>query len=277
MKQRIVTAIILAAVLIPLVIFGHHFHLFAIASGILAAIAAYEFRKMLQKKHPLPLTVDLLAILLTVGFYIVGYLALTDIIPLRILGLYLLFTSLFVMTLFIFIPELSTPDCGNLLLTMLYCGLGFLGLAFCHYQSRMLLITVLLIAILTDTSAYFFGIRFGRHRLAVKISPKKSVEGAVAGLVIGGGAGGLFAILLAVFPFPDYVTLLLSFGLSFLAQVGDLVASKFKRNHDIKDFSNLLPGHGGILDRFDSWMFIAANLMVIGLFIESIFPLVQVF
>jgi phosphatidate cytidylyltransferase len=224
-----------------------------------------------------PWAVDVISVMLTVGLYVIGYLALRGVIPVRLIGIYLLGATLIGLILLVVIPQFSTIDLGHLFTTMLYCSLGFLGLTMLRASSVWMLVYVLLIAILTDTAAYFFGIRFGRHRLAEKISPKKSVEGAVSGLVIGGGLGAVFAIAMSLFSFSFVWVIGLSFVLSFLAQVGDLVASKFKRDHDIKDFSQLLPGHGGILDRFDSWIFAALSMFFIGLMIEAIFPSVQVF
>ncbi len=102
-----------------------------------------------------------------------------------------------------------------------------------------------------DSAAYFFGSYFGRHKLMVRVSPNKSVEGTVAGF--------LFAVLIAYIChiwFIDYLSPLDSMAIGAIAgsfgQYGDLFESMFKRDADIKDSSKLIPGHGGILDRFDS-------------------------
>ncbi len=105
-----------------------------------------------------------------------------------------------------------------------------------------------------DTFAYFLGKQFGKHRLFERVSPKKSWEGAVAGLV-----GALLTYLLVYFlqiiPITIYVAIVGGLIVGIVGQFGDLVESWFKRDAKVKDSSNLLPGHGGILDRFDSVMF----------------------
>ena len=116
---------------------------------------------------------------------------------------------------------------------------------------------------LTDVFAYFIGIKYGKHRLAEKISPKKSIEGAVAGLLISAVVATIFANFLEVFDYSIIWVILLSMFLSCVSQIGDLIASMFKRKAGIKDFSNLFPGHGGVLDRFDSTMFAAIFLALI--------------
>ena len=110
----------------------------------------------------------------------------------------------------------------------------------------------------TDVAAYLIGKPFGRHKLAPKVSPNKSVEGAVAGVVfailfaVGLGALAQHFLTLEI----NYITLLLyAFAASIVGQFGDLSMSAVKRAAGIKDFSNILPGHGGILDRFDSHLF----------------------
>lgn len=133
----------------------------------------------------------------------------------------------------------------------------------------------------TDTVAYLFGSKYGKHKLAPEISPKKSVEGAVAGLIAGGIVGVAAIFLYQIIDFSDtasfgtkvviiVVTLVLSLIISFCVQVGDLVASKFKRSYNIKDYGNIFPGHGGVLDRFDSLIFSGAVFYVIVQFIQLV-------
>lgn len=109
-----------------------------------------------------------------------------------------------------------------------------------------------------DTFAYFIGLKWGRRRLAPAISPKKSVEGACAGI-----AGNIMLALVAVLLFPGWIGLeaweaaLLGLGIAVFAQLGDLLESAIKRQVEAKDSGRLIPGHGGILDRFDSLLFTA--------------------
>lgn len=105
-----------------------------------------------------------------------------------------------------------------------------------------------------DIAAYFVGLAFGRHKLAPKVSPGKSWEGTAAGLVAGAIVGMLAA---AVFGLPAVGGLLLGAGISLAALIGDLFESAIKRRAGVKDSGGLLPGHGGVLDRFDSVFFAA--------------------
>lgn len=112
-----------------------------------------------------------------------------------------------------------------------------------------------------DTSAYCVGMLLGKHKLAPVLSPKKSIEGAVGGVVGAALLGWLFAVLFGkqmgsiVNP---QVTCTVSCAIAaVISQIGDLAASAIKRNHEIKDYGHLIPGHGGILDRFDSMLFTA--------------------
>ena len=113
---------------------------------------------------------------------------------------------------------------------------------------------------ISDTCAYLVGVMIGKHKLAPVLSPKKSIEGAVGGVAGAALVGALFGAYL------DNVLLLENFAVilaivggvgSVISQVGDLAASAIKRNHEIKDYGKLIPGHGGIMDRFDSVIFTA--------------------
>ena len=108
----------------------------------------------------------------------------------------------------------------------------------------------------TDTGAYFIGARFGRRKIAPKISPGKTLEGTIGGIVVSFIALFLYTALVhRAFPFGWVELLLVSFLISLAAQLGDLAESMLKRFAGVKDAGNLLPGHGGVLDRLDSLIF----------------------
>lgn len=122
-------------------------------------------------------------------------------------------------------------------------------------QAPLMIWLVLFAAFGTDIMAYFSGYLFGKHKLSPKISPKKTVEGA-----IGGTIGSIVLCTIAGYiMMPDLILQSAVIGLlgSVAAQLGDLTASMFKRNMGIKDYGDLIPGHGGVLDRFDSVLFTA--------------------
>jgi phosphatidate cytidylyltransferase len=115
---------------------------------------------------------------------------------------------------------------------------------------------VLIVAItwMTDSAAYLGGRAFGRHKMAPVLSPKKTIEGGVTGVVIGALTGAGIVALLGL-PVPVYVGAVLGLVISAVGQTGDLAESLIKRDLGIKDMGNLIPGHGGILDRIDALLF----------------------
>ena len=139
---------------------------------------------------------------------------------------------------------------------IIYCGvmLSFI------YQTRMIdggqyhVWLIFLSAWGCDTCAYCVGMLFGKHKMAPVLSPKKSVEGAIGGVA---GAFVLGIIYAALTNGPIFIYALICGIGALISMVGDLTASAIKRNMDIKDYGRLIPGHGGILDRFDSIIFTA--------------------
>jgi phosphatidate cytidylyltransferase len=107
---------------------------------------------------------------------------------------------------------------------------------------------------MTDSAAYLGGRAFGKTKIAPNLSPKKTVEGATAGLIVGGLTGAGFAALLGL-PIPVYVGAILGIVISGIGQLGDLAESLIKRDLGIKDMGDIIPGHGGILDRIDALLF----------------------
>ena len=151
--------------------------------------------------------------------------------------------------------------------------LGFFGLFYVAvmmsyvYQIRMLPQGAFLVWMVficswgCDTCAYCVGMLLGKHKMAPKLSPKKSIEGAIGGVVGAALLGAVYAVVIPkLAPGTDasiwQYAIICGVG-GMISQVGDLAASAIKRNHDIKDYGNLIPGHGGILDRFDSVIFTA--------------------
>ena len=121
-------------------------------------------------------------------------------------------------------------------------------------------------AFLTDTGAYFFGMFFGKHRGIVPVSPKKSVEGFIGGLFAGVLFMTIYGFVLNRFFVPDVNLLIMAvYGLvgSFVTMLGDLAFSLIKRQYGIKDYGALIPGHGGMLDRFDSMSFAAPTMYLL--------------
>lgn len=112
-----------------------------------------------------------------------------------------------------------------------------------------------------DTCAYCVGMLIGKHKMAPKLSPKKSIEGGIGGILGAALLGAVYALAINQFAAGADANVLeyaLICGVGgMISQVGDLAASAIKRNHDIKDYGKLIPGHGGILDRFDSVIFTA--------------------
>ncbi len=134
-----------------------------------------------------------------------------------------------------------------------------------------LVILVLCASSVSDVFAYFVGVSVGKHKLAPVLSPKKSVEGAVGGVAGAVLVSALYAYLLTLISVGD-MSWIWKFAIvggagSVISQIGDLAASAIKRNHDIKDYGNLIPGHGGIMDRVDSIIVTAPLIYYLLLFL----------
>jgi phosphatidate cytidylyltransferase len=172
------------------------------------------------------------------------------IIP-SVAGLFILFSLIWV------VRDASLHQSYHYLNLFIFLTIGGASIVSLRNTSLPLLVYALLIIIFTDVFAYFLGIKYGKHKLAPTISPKKSVEGLIAGTLLGSASGMLFGFISGLISL-DLIQILLFTGISILisliGQLGDLYASKIKRSYGVKDFGDLFPGHGGLLDRFDSML-----------------------
>ncbi len=170
------------------------------------------------------------------------------------------------------VEERKLEDMTSTLMGIMYTVFLSYHIVLIDAELKTAIWLVFLTAFGTDIMAYFTGMALGRHKLCPKLSPKKSVEGAVGGVLGSVILCGLFGYIFM----ENSVVMCLFIGFfgSIVAQLGDLSASAFKRQMGIKDYGNLIPGHGGILDRFDSVMFTGPAVyycMTIYSLIESAF------
>lgn len=144
---------------------------------------------------------------------------------------------------------------GFCVLAVAYIGIGFMYFFETRESGLIYILYALLIVWLTDTGAYLFGKAFGRRKLWPQISPNKTIEGSLGGTLISVIIPVVF-VLTGLMEGSLWLLIPFTIVLSIFGQMGDLVESALKRHFDVKDSGTFLPGHGGILDRFDSFIFV---------------------
>lgn len=186
---------------------------------------------------------------------------------------------LFIMVMFIiavtYHRTVSFSDICTLLFTTIYISMGMLHIRMLHDGKfgLAMVFVALVAAFLTDTGAYFSGYFFGKHKLIPEISPKKTVEGAIGGVVVCALSMLVYAWILTFFRIKANLLNIVITGViaSVVSQFGDLSASMIKRGLGIKDYGDIMPGHGGVLDRIDSLLFAAPVIY----YFNMILPLLE--
>lgn len=265
MKQRVITALLFGIVFIGAMLLMNTV-VFPVFVALLSAMAVWEIEKAVGLTNKL-IVASSLAISVAIPFATHFGVSLPA-APLGCVYVVLVFvfmllkfdTTKFEQAVIAIFSSVCVPFSFSLMIVFRDIYKYFDG--YTKIDGVFLLILSFFAAWMTDTFAYFVGSKFGKHKLCPKISPKKSVEGA-----IGGVAGALILNVFLLFIFKrfffenesilSYITVVfLSIILSVISMFGDLAASTIKRNFGIKDFGKLLPGHGGIMDRFDSALFV---------------------
>ncbi len=261
LKTRVITAIVALAIFIPLILIGHL--PLTIAAIALAIVAMSEI--LIMKKMFLT---SFAAIMSYLGVAIItvpqSWLAWLPDHFNRLTTFYLVVILILLHTV-VHKGRFSFDDAGVLILGMLYIGMGFNAFIQARAVGFTTLLYGMLIVWLTDSGAYIFGRQFGKHKLAPKVSPNKTIEGSVLGTIF---ATMILAIYLLFFHvgYDNYFMMVLAtLLLSIFGQFGDLIESALKRYYGVKDSGRILPGHGGILDRFDSMLMVMPALYLLGI------------
>ncbi len=254
MKTRILTALILIPLLVLVLLSPST--VIAGAIVIVSAVGMYEFYKATGLKDKKWLC-------------ILGYLAAVAVPLMRSFvnpQLYALFVYLFMFLLFVIMlaqhKTVSVTDAAMVIFSVVYIPYFLTNLLYIREleHGRILIWVPFIGAFLTDTCAYFAGVFLGRHKLCPEISPKKTIEGSIGGILGCMAVCMLYGLLMEkVWSLGvNYSSLaVLGLAMSIISQIGDLSASIIKRKFGIKDYGSLFPGHGGVLDRLDSVIMIA--------------------
>ena len=260
MKTRILSALVAILIFIPIIFSGGF--LYQMAIYVLAILGLKEFLDIKQTKKPLPLFIQFISYILLTLFILTELPEVGIVYALDFRLLAGLFLALLVPVVLYHERSLySVTDAVYLIGGIFFLGSSFHLFILLRNIGLELVLYLLLIAIITDTYAYLTGMLVGKHKLLEVISPKKTWEGMIGGTFFGTLLPAYFYHLVVNPSVPVYVVLFMTCFLCILGQFGDLTFSAIKRHFNKKDFSNLMPGHGGVLDRLDSLIFIVLGFM----------------
>jgi len=258
MKERIRTAFIALLIVVPLVLLGGMY--FNVLVIILGLIGMHE---LLKPKKDIPNMMKYISYVLFIMMLIYGYTFTGKIYIMNYTFILITFMIMFLSLLYYHDnKKYNINDAFYLIGTIVFLSAAFNLFTVIRAKGLMLTIYLFLITTMTDTFAYIVGMKKGKKKLLPSVSPNKSVEGFVAGLLFGTVIASLFYIL-CIGDMNIFLVVIMTSFLSVIGQCGDLVFSQIKRYFNIKDYSNLMPGHGGVLDRLDSIIFVLFGYIII--------------
>ncbi|WHY79342.1 phosphatidate cytidylyltransferase [Neobacillus sp. WH10] len=250
MKQRIITGVVAAALFLPIVYFGGI--PLVVLTYFLATIGLYELMRM-KNLNIFSIHGILSILFLWVLIFPEKYQYVLDTFYYSKTELCIVFILLLLTYTVITKNRFTFEDVSFSILSALYVGIGFYFFFETRVDGGLVYILYSLFMVwATDSGAYFIGKALGKRKLWPEISPNKTVEGFLGGVV----CAVIVALLFVLFTDIKGSIIGITAVLSVFGQIGDLVQSAFKRHFNVKDSGKILPGHGGILDRFDSLIFV---------------------
>ena len=267
MQKRIITAIVALCVLIPVLIFSGTV-VFPIAIALVSVIALFEMYRCIGREKEIHLTLPAYIYSLTSPF-VLRFVEDRSIY----VGISFVCAVAYIVYLFFFAVKSKGKETfmrtGEIFVLGVYIIAAFNSIIYIRdfdASGKYLYLLIFVGAWVTDTFAYFVGVLFGKHKLIPEVSPKKTVEGSIGGILFTSLAFLLFGVIVkGYFDMNSKLLLLAVSGavISVVSQIGDLVMSVIKREHGVKDYGNIFPGHGGVLDRFDSILVVSLVLSAI--------------
>lgn len=266
MKTRVISAIVGSAFgLIVLLALPAIF--LNVVLAFLSALAMAEILQVMQIRHR---AIMALTVLFAAGmpFWMLATTNVPYLVPALCI---LVYTALFVLVQLLVYPRLSVERMGLVYMMSVLAPLAISGIGYLRWLPNGLfyVFVTLVMAWVADAGAYFIGSFFGKHKLCPAISPKKTVEGLFGGVAAGilGSllTGGIFALINPLVPVHFGRLTLVALACALLSVVGDLFASVIKRRFDAKDYGKIMPGHGGVMDRFDSLLLMTPLVYMVAL------------
>lgn len=253
MKQRIITGVVAALLFIPFVVYGNI--PFTILVYAMAFIGLFEILRM--NKISIFSVPGILGLISVTAILMPKALEekIEDITSYNKIEIIIIMTILLLVYVVLKKNQFTFDNAAFVILAALYVGIGFYYFIETRNAGLEYVIFALVIVWSTDSGAYFTGRKLGKNKLWPEISPNKTVEGFIGGIVI---AVIGTTIMQLIYPFDKSWLIIITITIisSIFGQMGDLVESAIKRHYGVKDSGNILPGHGGILDRFDSLIFV---------------------
>ena len=284
MKIRAITSVLIIISIVPLILFSHYF-IYPVILAALGVTAVYEILKVIgvSKRFSISLPAYLFAAAFPILPYFIGH-EFTKSVALfaaedSVKNVLLLLAGALLIYLFYLMGgavfskgKVPFSKIAEIFTAVTYVVVSFTALSIIRYFDKSLvgmfqLGLVFIVAWICDVFAYLVGSLFGKHKLIPEISPKKTVEGAIGGIVFAAFAYLLYGHIVDMVV--DSITVnylfLGIFGtvLSVVSQIGDLIASLIKREYGVKDYGKLFPGHGGVMDRFDSVLAVSSILLIL--------------